>query len=246
VSAAIPSDSLAVLWHDLECGSYAEDHALWRALADECGDPVLEIGAGTGRIAIDLARHGHSVTALDNDAALLDALRSRSEGMDVDAVHADARSFELDRRYSLCIVPMQTIQLLGGPVGRAAFLRVARRHLVPDGVLAIALAEALEPYELPDGAPTPLPDMRELDGVVYASRPIAVREDRGGFVLERHREVVTTDGRRCVERNLIRLDRLRASQLERECRAGGFRRMGRRRVPANDEYAGSTVVMLRA
>ena len=46
----------AVIWHDLECGAYAEDLALWRSLAAERGDPVLDIGAGTGRVSLDLAQ----------------------------------------------------------------------------------------------------------------------------------------------------------------------------------------------
>ena len=56
--------SQAVIWHDVECGRYAADLPLWRGLADEASGPVLDVGAGTGRVAIDLARRGHEVTAL--------------------------------------------------------------------------------------------------------------------------------------------------------------------------------------
>ena len=54
-----------VLWHDIECGSYDLDLPLWRELADREGSPVLDVGAGTGRVALDLARRGHEVVALD-------------------------------------------------------------------------------------------------------------------------------------------------------------------------------------
>ena len=47
-----------VLWHDLECGGYDLDLPLWRELADREGSPVLDVGAGTGRVALDLARRG--------------------------------------------------------------------------------------------------------------------------------------------------------------------------------------------
>jgi SAM-dependent methyltransferase len=247
---------MSVIWHDVECGAYVEDLPLWRSLAAEHGDPVLDIGAGTGRVALDLAGAGYRVTALDRDPELLDALADRASGRTVQirdaspqalvtTVVADARDFDLGERFLLAIVPMQTIQLLGGPEGRAEFLACARRHLLPGGALAIALAEALDLYDVTDGVPSPLPDIRELDGVVYSSLPVAVRADSDGFVLERLRETVTVAGERTVERDLIRLDRLTAQGLEREGRAAGFRRVQRARVRETEDYVGSEVVILR-
>jgi SAM-dependent methyltransferase len=247
---------MSVIWHDVECGAYVEDLPLWRSLAAEHGDPVLDIGAGTGRVALDLAGAGYRVTALDRDPELLDALADRASGRNVQildassrglvtTVVADARDFDLGERFPLGIVPMQTIQLLGGPEGRAEFLACARRHLLPGGALAIALAEALDLYDVTDGVPSPLPDIRELDGVVYSSLPVAVRADSDGFVLERLRETVTVAGERTVERDLIRLDRLTAQGLEREGRAAGFRRVQRARVRETEDYVGSEVVILR-
>ena len=228
---------MSVIWHDLECGAYAEDLPLWRALAAEHGDPVLDVGAGTGRVALDLARAGHRVTALDRDPELLEALARRAIGVDVATVAADARDFDLPERYSLIIVPMQTIQLLGGSEGRARFLACARRQVRPGGVVAIAIAEVLEPYEVFDGLPAPLPDVREHDGVVYSSQPIAVRADGDGFVLERRREMVSPAGARTVAQDLIRLDGLTVEQLEREGSAAGLRLAGRDQVPETSDYS---------
>ena len=64
--------------------------------------------------------------------------------------------------------------------------------------------------------------MREHDGVVYSSQPIAVRADRGGFVLERRRETVSPAGVRTVEQDLIRLDGVNVEDLEREGSAAGL------------------------
>ncbi len=235
---------MSVVWHDLECGSYQEDLPLWRALAAEYGDPVLDIGAGTGRIALDLARSGHRIVALDHDEQLVAELARRAAGLDVEAVVADARDFDLGQEFALCIVPMQTIQLLGGSEARIRFLRCARRHLRDGGVLAAAISPTLESYEVVDDTHAPLPDMCERDGIVYSSRPMAVRVDADGFVLERRREIVTTGGSRSVSRNTIRLDHLSAAELEREGTGAGLQAAGIRIIPPTSDYVGSEVVML--
>lgn len=236
---------MSVIWHDLECGGYREDLPLWRALAEEHGGPVLDVGAGTGRVALELARAGFAVTALDLDGELLAELRARAGNLDVKTLVGDARAFALRERFALCIVPMQTIQLLGGPEGRVAFLGCAREHLDPGGVLAIALADELELFDVTDGAPALLPDVCELQGVVYSSRPTAVRAQEDSFLLERRRETVAADGRLATERDQIRLDRLHSARLEREAEAAGLRPAGRARIPATSDHVGSEVVMLR-
>jgi SAM-dependent methyltransferase len=234
------------IWHDLECGRYDEDLELWRRLADAQPGAVLDVGAGTGRTTLPLASAGHAVLALDLDDALLEVLRDRAGGLQVRTIVGDACAFWLGEEFGLCIVPMQTIQLLGGESGRASFLQCAHTHLEPGGMLAVALADDLECFEVLPGGPGPLPDVAEIDGVVYCSRPTAVRRDGDGFELERQRETVTPDGKLHSERNLIHLDALDGDTLEREAQAAGFIPAGRAEIGATEDYVGSTVVMLRA
>lgn len=236
----------AAIWHDLECGPYSEDLAVWRTLASQHGDPVLEIGAGTGRVTLDLAARGHRVTALDHDAVLLAELERKAQGLTVTTVLADARDFSLGGRFALCVVPMQTIQLLGGTEPRAAFLARARAHLVDGGLLAAALTSRLEAYDSAAGQPELLPDICERDGVVYASQPTAIRAQDGAFVLERRREIVSPRGERTVELNAVALDHVLPSDLERQALAAGFRPAGRATISPTPDYAGSEVVMLSA
>jgi SAM-dependent methyltransferase len=234
-----------VIWHDLECGAYTADLALWRDLAAEHGDPILDVGAGTGRVALELGRDGHRVTALDQDQQLLAELERRRGSRPVTTVHGDARSFELDEKFSLIIVPMQTIQLLGGAAERRRFLRCAASQLAPGGIVAAALTERFERFGPEDAVPLPLPDMRELDGVVYSSQPTAVREEAGGFVLERLRERISPDGERSTEADVIHLDQVTAVELEDEARSVGLTPHGTTVVPETAHHVGSVVVMLR-
>jgi hypothetical protein len=159
-------------------------------------------------------------------------------------VVADAREFELGRVFGLIIVPMQTIQLLGGPGGRHAFLGQARRHLRAKGRLAIALADELELFEARPGAAVPLPDVTEVAGVVYSSLPTAVRQEGDGFVLERRRDVVSPEGQLSSETDRIRLDQLDPDQLIAEARLAELKPVTSAEIPATADYVGSTVVML--
>jgi len=244
MSAADPD---LVRWHDLECGGYAVDLELWRKLAGEAGGPVLDVGAGTGRVALDLARRGIAVTAVDTEAQLLAELdrRARGENLAIATHVADARALDLPGPFAAILVPMQTVQLLGGPAGRRAFLARARPLLRPGGVLAAALADALEAYDADHSEP-PLPDMGEFDGVLYASRPIAVRPRDDAVAIVRLREIVDPGGGRRTAEDVILLDRLDPGTLEAEGRDAGFAVAPRRRIPQTDEYVGSSVVVLRA
>ena len=233
------------IWHDLECGTYVADLPLWRVLAARAGGPVLDVGAGTGRVALELARRGHDVIALDSDAGLLEVLARRGRGMSVRTLAADARDFALDTAIRLCIVPMQTIQLLGGREGRAAFLRCARAQLEPGGLLAAAIAEDVPAFEPGDPAAPPPADISRHVGWVFASQPVAIRHRGPEIVLQRCRQVVSPDGVRHECEDVVRLDRIATDALESEAREAGLSPLPGVDIAATREHVGSRVVMLR-
>ena len=237
--------SAHVMWHDVECGGYAADLDLWLALARAQGGPVLDVGAGTGRVALHLAEHGHAVTALDRDAELLAALeeRARERALTVVTVLGDAARFEVPRRFALVAVPMQTLQLLDGEAARAGFFRSATAALAPGGLVAVSIADALEAFD--EQAALPSPDVGEADGLRYVSQPVAVRERPGGVRIERVRQVVSPDGGRTSEDDVIELRRLDAELLAAEAAPHGLRAEAPLEIPPTEEHVGSTVVMLR-
>lgn len=234
-----------VAWHDVECSLYGADLPLWRALAEEFGDPVLDIGAGTGRVALDLAEQGFAVVAVDSEPELAGACRERAahRGLAVTALAADARALDLDGTFPLAIMPMQVAQLMGSDGGRADMLRAVATHLRPGGVLAIALADPFEGVPAEEVLP-PLPDLLEIDGWVLSSTPVAVRSVQGGVAIDRRRQSVSPSGELAEEPGTIVLDDVDPGGLERQAQEVGYRVLARRWVPATHDYVGSTIVML--
>jgi SAM-dependent methyltransferase len=242
---ALATPDPEVIWHDLECAGYREDLPLWRELARECGGPVLEIGAGTGRVTLDLAARGAAMVALDSEAPLLAALASRANGLAVETVLADARDFSLGHHVALVIVPMQALQLLGGPAGRASFMRCALEQLTPGGLLAAALADAVDCFDEEHDLP-PRPDACEIAGVRYASQLRAVEDEGGRAAIHRRREVVGPGGAHEAHGHVLRLDRVRADEVATEAAGLGFTPQPHLRIAETEEFLGSTVVALRA
>lgn len=245
--AATGTPSAAVVWHDVECGAYAGDLALWRELAATSDGAVLELGCGTGRVALDLARAGHDVVGLDSEPELVAEVerRAAAEEISLEAIRGDVRRFDLARLFDLVIAPMQLIHLLGGADGRAGLLASAQAHLTPGGRLAVALlaAEALRP---PVDPSPPLPDVRELRGWVYSSLPVEIRAAAGGVEIRRLRQAVSPSGELTEELDIKRLDGVSASELESEAEAQGMRPAARRSIAPTADHVGSTVVVLEA
>jgi SAM-dependent methyltransferase len=231
-----------VIWHDVEHGSYDADLPLWRELASSAGGPILDLGAGTGRVSVDLAAQGHEVVALDNDPELLAELAERNAS--VTTVHADARRFATDARFRLVLAPMQLVQILGGREGRLALLAGVQAHLSPGGLFAAALSDPNDALPEEDAVP-PLPDIIERDGWVFSSQPLSMYEEPGHVVIERRRQSVSPTGELESEDARIELDVLTVKEFEQEAQEVGLEPVGRKTIPETAHYIGSTVVVCR-
>ena len=234
------------IWHQLECGSYEADVECWQALAAEFSGPILDVGAGNGRVALMLAALGHKVTALDIDEALLTALTARAEGLTIDTVCADARNFQTGRQFSLIIVPMLTVQLFGGAEARSAFFEAAAPQLSPGGCLALAIAALLEDEDGAAGGESLEADSCTIGSVGYSTRAVALRQRDGQIGIERRREITAPGGSLTVQAATDWIDIVTPEQLEAEAAAAGFTVAPRRQIPATADYIGSAVICLNA
>ena len=245
--SAVPA-SMEALWHDIECGGYAADLELWAELAAAASGPVLELGAGTGRVALDLARRGVEIVALDASRPLLTELEARAgaDGLEVETICADARALPLDRRFGAILAPMQFMHLMDGAERRKALLAAARSTLMPGGAFAAAiLLEAPQASAARTSLP-PLPDVRELDGWVYSSLPTEIVAVDGGIELRRLRQIVSPAGELTETDDSIRLDLLGPDEFEREAVAAGLELRERIEIAPTDDHVGSYVCVAEA
>ena len=250
MSAVSETTPLEVIWHDVECGRYAGDLELWTELA-RCASaqPILEIGCGTGRVALELARAGHHVMAVDSVPAFVDATKERAAtrrlaGLSVMAV--DVRELQLVTRFGLIILPMQVLQLVEGSAERRRVLRVARAHLAPGGVIAVAIVEGT-PLEGQGGSEyePPLPDVAEIDGSVYSSLPLEVARDGDRMIVTRLRQVVARNGdlSEAVDRTALAV--LTRGLVEDEALAAGLEPIGHRVIEDGPDHVGSTIILMK-
>ena len=124
-------------------GTLQGDVEWYRRKAVESGGPVLELGAGTGRVTIPIAEAGVRVSALELDAGMLEKLRQKTAAMPAEVqkritLHqGDMRSFTLGEQYALVIIPFRAFLHNLTRDDQLATLGRAHAHLRPGGELAL-------------------------------------------------------------------------------------------------------------
>ena len=129
------------------------------------GGPVLELGIGTGRLAIPLMERGLRVQGIDLSTAMVARLREKPLGTDIPVAIGDFATTELNERFSLVYLVFNTIMNLTTQAQQVACFRNVARHLQPGGCFLIE---------------TGMPDLQRLPpGETF--RPFRVTGDRLGF-----------------------------------------------------------------
>ncbi len=120
-----------------------QDVAFYRDAAREFGDPVLELGCGTGRITMALAEAGKRVTGLDLSERMLERAAKKRAALMVEArervhlVQSDMVRFDLGEKFRLIIIPFRPFQHLLEVREQVDCLECVKKHLSPGGRLIL-------------------------------------------------------------------------------------------------------------
>lgn len=119
----------------------SEDLPFWMGLAQSSGDPILELGCGTGRVLLQLAQAGYTTVGLDNNWAMLAFLREITPpdtSQRVSLVQADLAAFHFSCHFPLILLPCNTLSTIRSAARKRLFACVAE-NLVSGGRFAASV-----------------------------------------------------------------------------------------------------------
>lgn len=127
-------------YYDFTYRRRGDDVAFYKRWVRQYGGPVLELGGGSGRVAIPLVREGAKVTVLDASAAMLERARERAEReltseerKRLTLVHGDVREFSLGKKFPTITAPFNVLLHLYEPEDFARCFQSVRAHLSAQG-----------------------------------------------------------------------------------------------------------------
>lgn len=232
------------MWQEVESGSYRIDLPAWQEIADGASGPVLDLGCGTGRVAHHLAARGHRVVGIERDPGIAADYRRLASGGNATVSVADVVELGSHRPpsagYGLVIAPQQLVQIVGGAAARRRLFSGVSALLPAGGKAAFAFTPDLPDRSLELDL---LPDLRELAGWVYSSRPVSIEAAADRVDVTRIRKRVAPDGSMAESASVISFDRLAPDLLERELAAAGLTATGTIDLPETAEHVASLILV---
>ena len=131
---------LAEFW-DLFRGDTStwEDRFFYLEIVKKYGQPVLDVGCGTGRILLDFMGQGIDIDGVDNSPDMLALLKQKAEKLNLQpTVHQqEMTELSLPRKYQTILVPSSSFQLLLDAALPPIAIEHFYEHLLPGGVLVM-------------------------------------------------------------------------------------------------------------
>jgi SAM-dependent methyltransferase len=156
-----PYASIADIY-DFSYEDFREDVSFYENLARSVDGPLLELGVGSGRVAVPLAQAGYDVVGIDTSPSMLAQARRRLQAAgklegSIELLAGDMTLFDLGRRFAMVFVAANAFQHLLTTEAQLACLQRARAHLQPDGVFTMSVrSPASVSWEEADWAPLQL------------------------------------------------------------------------------------------
>ncbi len=144
------------------------DVAFFAGLAERTGRRILELGCGTGRVALPLAEAGYKVTGLDLSVPMLERARENARALSPENqqrlrfVEGDMTGFDLPGAFDLVIIAFRSFQMLLTPEDERNCLETIHRHLAPGGRLVIDVFDPLLDLLAPGTVTIPESDARPV------------------------------------------------------------------------------------
>jgi SAM-dependent methyltransferase len=101
------------------------------------GEPILEFGIGTGRLALPLVARGHRVAGIEGSADMVQLLRQKPGGADLQVEVGDFSEARVDGEFGLVVLTMNTIYALPSQQAQVNCFRNAARHLRVGGSFVV-------------------------------------------------------------------------------------------------------------
>jgi SAM-dependent methyltransferase len=193
--------------YDAHHSTHTEDIPFWLSIAQRhASQPVLELGCGSGRVAVALAQAGCSVVGLDIDPEMLFVLQKRLDDLPeicLPFVQADMTDFHLELTFSAILLPCNTLSTFSA-AERQKIFDLTASHLQPEGWFAASIPNPDYLRLLPTTSP---PEIEDVFKHPLDQEPVQVssswKRDREFFTVTWNYDHLLPDGR--VERTNVRV-----------------------------------------
>lgn len=142
-------------FYDADTGDKTDDLLMYSRLAEEYGEPILDVGCGTGRVLLHLAQEGYAVHGVDNSPEMLARLDAKLMVMphlkdQLSYQQADILAVDFDERFKLTLLTYNALMHFHDQDLQLALLKRLRLCMADDGLLVIDLPNAGETFATPD------------------------------------------------------------------------------------------------